>query len=415
MVRGEVEATSRDFCAKKNQQECDDSALCTYCASNSTCWPVVDLENPCLELVVRAATFGAKTGTDVASKLVETGMWVSSQCQAHNTSDACMGGLGIFCSWCNATESCHNKGSLANYCLREELKIIAADALTEAAKEARKMARAKWASLQQDCAKLDENETACGEAAACLWCGETEGTTYNKCHFVGDVSNNTCLMNDLKPFIDAGGRIKALADVVGSKLSQGWTNLQTWGSGICGKYTGSKESCDSDQKCYWCEDANDCFVMGSVNSPCGVAKKSMAAVTQKWNELWGSGGTCSSDKMTARDMLRQGVEFAASNLNKACTAYVDSEVHASRSLAALQKDLASAAEAASEAASMQVAKVKQAILDVSEALKEDGIQANALKAFDASNNCTTEVDGAVSNVVPSLLLVMVPLISATQF
>merc|ERR1712151_44949 len=70
--------------------------------------------------------------------------------------------------------------------------------------------------------------------------------------------------------------------------------------------------------------------------------------------------------------------------------FASSEVYASRTMAGLQSDLQKASSAASELASIQLQKARQALLDAAKAINESVSANESLTAFTETNPCVND-------------------------
>lgn len=94
----------------------------------------------------------------------------------------------------------------------------------------------------------------------------------------------------------------------------------------------------------------------------------------------------------AHEQLKSAVNMAMSNVNATCKEFVKTEVYASRSMAALQKDLGNGKDAASALAGTQVAQAKQSAIDAFSArsasiLQTDTLSASRRQIHAAPNQC----------------------------
>jgi hypothetical protein len=403
MAVGEAQKAAREMCSADgaNESACQAKPACTYCAGNSTCWPVIDQDNPCHSLAVNAVIFGATAAKDIAVKLGEGLDWAVSQC-SNMDEDTCTAGFnGNMCNWCNTTRSCHTKGSVLDECVRDDLINIAYEAGSEAAKQATELIKQRaleqYAAEQAYCANetgqmKSRNESSCAAEAKCIWCAAAGKADVNTCYFLGDLENE-CVKWRISQFVDAAGKLKP----VGDWFSSQWKNAVTWGQNLCGKHVDASkdvetntETCTADKKCYWCDDDQQCYIYGDVGSPCGTAQKGKDWVVNKWNDLWGNGATCSNNKVTAYETMKEGMQLTLDNLAVACKELASSEVYASRTMVGLQTDLGNAASAASELASIQLQKARRALIDAAVAINASTKANTSITAFEETNPCVTD-------------------------
>lgn len=245
---------------------------------------------------------------------------------------------------------------------------------------------------------MDNNKTACAASWTCTWCGSVaDNATVNTCYYAGDMEN-LCLKERVGMLVDAAGRMKPMSEWASAR----WTNMKTWGNNFCGKHTADatktteehQASCDGDKKCYFCDTDDECYVYGSVNSPCGTYQQGEQKMVDKWNSMFGKDGACATSVSDAYDTMKQGSDLSKRNLEEACKEFAQSEVYASRSFAALQSDLGTAASAAADVASMQVAKAKAALSDAALAVNESMETNRSIIAFEDVNTCVKIVSAS---------------------
>jgi hypothetical protein len=88
--------------------------------------------------------------------------------------------------------------------------------------------------------------------------------------------------------------------------------------------------------------------------------------------------------------MKESMDLGLDNVALACKEFASSEVYATRTMAGLQSDLQQATNAASELASIQVQKARQALLDAASAINESVSANKSLNAFAETNPCVTD-------------------------
>lgn len=113
--------------------------------------------------------------------------------------------------------------------------------------------------------------------------------------------------------------------------------------------------------------------------------------------------------------MREGMNLVSDNLALACKEFASSEVYASRTMAGLQSDLQKASNAASELASIQLQKARQALLDAAKAINQS-VETNAsLTAFEETHPCLNDplISIAVGRRAGSLAFLALALVVST--
>jgi len=398
-AKGEALVAAREHCKKMAEADCTAAHECKYCADNTTCWPALDLDNPCDQGTLNNMLLAGEVMGEVGSAIGETTSSVLSKCNDNfDSEEDCP---TLMCEWCEQTTSCHVYGAPQNQCLRDRLKDMAKEQSAAAADAAKAALSQELQDVMAGCANFNNNATGCGENRLCVYCGKD----HNICYFMGDKTNK-CIREEIQEKIDA---VTGVAKPIGEWAGNTYTDMKDWSKGLCGDKT-DESSCNNDAKCSWCGDSTSCHVYGSAGNKCGVIHKGAAAVKDKFTEVFGKSSACAADEVAARDAMKEGLAKAKANLQFACTEYMESKFYAQQSLTALQEDAGDASDAVkdslSEMTSVKVEEAKNALKDAMGASNDTTSLQETLDAFDAANPCAAEeTSGAQSIRLESFLLV----------
>jgi len=394
---------SRAHCKAMAKADCDTAKECKYCDGDTTCWPQVDLSNPCDQGTINNILLAGEVTGDVGSAIGEATSTVLAKCGEKTSKEDCP---TFGCEWCGTSSTCHVFGSAHNECLKERLKQMAQEQSQAAVDAAKAQASEEVKKVMEQCTTLNGNETGCGANDICIWCG----STHNICYFMGDKSNK-CIRERVQKHIDAAtGVAKPIAEWAGSS----YTDLSAWSKGLCG---GKDEStCNNDVHCHYCSDSSSCHTHGSVRDPCGTYQKGKTAVKDKWNEVFGSDPNCEADKVETHKTLKEGADAAKANLQFACTEYMKTKFFAQQSLSSLGEDVQGVSDSAqkqvqesmSEMASVNIDQAKTALKDAIASSNESMSSADSLAAFEELNPCVDSDISAAGPRIASLATLVVP-------
>lgn len=399
----------RDTCKANDMDACNN--LCTYCKDDSTCWPKVDVDNPCIATQVMVATAAAEVATktgELASAAVSAYI---ATCESYTTKDKCTGGVMSLsvpgCEWCSTNSKCYIMGDLKhNTCLQEHMKNMAKEQANKALDAGKAAVTAQVAAIMDGCSQHSGNDPShlmnCSSKVECVWCDKVGDTTYNRCYFMGDVEN-VCLRAEVQATIDAvSGAAKAVSEWAGNA----WNDISQFSSSICGKHTTSGD-CGNAGECDWCDKDNQCYIVASALNPCGWAQSAISEGKKFFENQFSNKKPC--DMQAAYDKLKEVAGKAASNADLACTEFIKSDFYAKRSFSALASDMTAAGESLQSMASVKVQQAQLHYDAALEAVNNTNANQDALKAMEANNECLTS--GASAMIPGAFFLSVLALLS----
>eukprot|EP00448_Togula_jolla_P015150 CAMPEP_0170592166 /NCGR_PEP_ID=MMETSP0224-20130122/12785_1 /TAXON_ID=285029 /ORGANISM="Togula jolla, Strain CCCM 725" /LENGTH=635 /DNA_ID=CAMNT_0010916065 /DNA_START=68 /DNA_END=1975 /DNA_ORIENTATION=+ len=408
---GKLSAAAKSICIDRSESNCSSGEWyenpCTWCnaSTGSGCYLKADWENPCtrarVQAVLDVAMPIAETAYNIAEKTAEGIHKTLKQCSTYTNIDACTGGIVKLCSWCNQTQSCHVAGSAMNKCTRDQALALAQEQAQAVFTSGKAVASKAVEDTKAECAGY--NVTMCKEVSYCIPC-----SINSACYFMGDIENQ-CVRQKVSQIINATSGVVLPMWEWGKKT---WTNAVEWGNNICGKWGSDQSACEGANGCTWCDESSSCWIVTSVENPCGWFQKGADGVKDWWNQQFAD-DKCSSEQKTAWDYLQQAKNWASENTAAACREYNKRELYTQKfmsSLDYLQNNLTAAD--VQDMLNLQIMMAAQAMSDARAAINQSNAEDAALEGFQESNPCATG-GSSQKNGFLALLIAAVTLVTAT--